>query len=102
MTSRNIDVLGHKLIFDFALSHDYPKLLAMVWKRVTDVQHVMHVQKALILIEYLLRNGSQRFVEDCKARSRDIAKLTRYKHYDSNNQDDAKDGTSRILACCFP
>jgi len=75
--------------------HDYPKLLAMVWKRVTDVQHVMHVQKALILIEYLLRNGSQRFVEDCKARSRDIAKLTRYKHYDSNNQDDAKDARAK-------
>jgi hypothetical protein len=34
-------------------THDYeqyPKLFGMVWKRLTDVEHVMHVQKALILV----------------------------------------------------
>jgi len=51
----------------------------------------MHVQKALILIEYLLRNGADRFIRDAKQRSRDIQKLRKYKHYDQNNEDDAKD-----------
>ncbi len=26
-------------------SHDYPQLFAMLWKRVNDVEHIMHVQK---------------------------------------------------------
>jgi hypothetical protein len=73
-------------------SQDYPKLFAMLWKRLTDVEHVMHVQKALILVEYLLRYGSERFINDAKRRSRDIAALQKYKHYDENNQDDAKEG----------
>ncbi len=49
--------------------------------------------QALILIEYVLRNGSDRFINDAKRRARDIAQLKKYKHYDANNQDDAKEGT---------
>jgi hypothetical protein len=109
----------------------YPKLFQMLWKRLTDTEHVMHVQKvrgtanhyamrlsltrqsrtrplmecalffslfsflpqALILVEYLLRYGSERFIGDARRRSRDIAALQKYKHYDANNQDDAKEGT---------
>lgn len=75
---------------------EYPRLFAMLWKRLGDVQHVMHCQKALLLIDYLLRNGAARFIEDCKQRARDIARLKKYKHYDANNEDDAKD--ARALA----
>ena len=49
--------------------------------------------QALILVEYLLRYGSERFIGDARRRSRDIAALQKYKHYDANNQDDAKEGT---------
>ena len=36
--------------------HDeYSLLFKMVWKRLNDHEHVMHVQKALILIDFLLR-----------------------------------------------
>ncbi len=59
------------------------------------------VHQALILVDYLLRNGSTRFTEDCKHRARDVAKLTRYKHYDANNEDDAKDGTFRLFCNCL-
>jgi hypothetical protein len=51
--------------------------------------------QALILVEYLLRYGSERFIGDARRRSRDIAALQKYKHYDANNQDDAKEGTWR-------
>ena len=50
----------------------------------------MHVQKALIVVDYLLRNGAERFINDAKRRARDIAQLQKYKHYDSNNNDDAR------------
>lgn len=50
--------------------------------------------QALILVEYLLRNGADRFINDAKRRARDIAQLKKYKHYDQNNQDDAKEGKS--------
>jgi len=75
---------------------EYPRLFSMLWRRLTDINHVMHVQKALILIEYLLRNGADRFIRDAKQRSRDIQKLKKYKHYDQNSEDDAKD--ARIKA----
>jgi len=48
---------------------DYPKLFAMVYKRVTDIDHVMHVQKCLILIHFLINHGSNRFLKDCKKKS---------------------------------
>jgi len=69
----------------------YPKLFQMLWKRLRDYQIHMHVQKALILVEYLLRNGSDRFVRDCQHRADDIAKLKRYKYYNKDNEDIAGD-----------
>src|SRR5689334_13460929 len=74
---------------------DYPQLFAMLWKRLTDLEHVMHVQKALVVVEYLLRHGAERFINDAKRRARDIAALQKYKHYDEQNQDDAKEARAR-------
>jgi hypothetical protein len=75
---------------------EYPKLFSMLWKRLNDEEHMLHVKKALILLEYLLRNGSERFITNCKEKIRDIARLKKYKHYDANNEDDA--GDARIKA----
>jgi len=66
---------------------EYSLLFKMTWKRLHDAEHVMHVQKALILIEYLLRNGADRFVSDAKRRAKDISALQKYKQYDANNRD---------------
>lgn len=75
---------------------EYPKLFAMTWKRLNDHEHVMHVQKALILIDYLLRNGAERFISDAKRRTKDIQQLTKYKHYDPNTQrDDAGEARTK-------
>jgi len=52
-------------------THDYeayPLLFAMLWKRLNDQEHYLHVQKALLLVDYLLRNGSERFVTDARRR----------------------------------
>eukprot|EP00466_Bigelowiella_natans_P008893 jgi/Bigna1/147415/aug1.147_g22123 len=56
-------------------THDnfqYKKLFAMVWKRFKHDGIVLHVQKAMILIEYLLKNGSNRFILDVRTRMEDI------------------------------
>jgi len=76
----------------------YPQLFSMLWKRLTDLEHVMHVQKALAVVEYLLRHGAERFINDCKRRARDIAALQKYKHYNEHNQDDAKEARARAKA----
>jgi len=74
---------------------EYPKLFHRLWQRLNDVEHVMHVQKALILVDYLLRNGAERFINDAKRRARDIAQLKRFKHYDEKNNDDAKEARNK-------
>ena len=83
---------------------DYPKLFAMLWKRLSDVEHVMHVTKALVLLDFLIRHGSERFVLDVKRRGRDVSALTRYRHLDQNNLDDAKGrqqrSTRRLSSSC--
>jgi len=69
----------------------YSKCFAMIWKRITDVEHILHVQKALILVDYLVRNGHDRFVADAKKRARDILRLKKYKYYNKDHEDIASD-----------
>jgi len=66
---------------------EYNKLFAMLWKRLKDEGNVLHVQKAMILIEYLLRNGSDRFIRDVKDRVDDIDRLRSYKTRSSKLND---------------
>lgn len=75
-------------------THDYaqyPKLFQILWKRLRDYQIHMHVQKALLLTEHLVRNGSDRFIRDARARADDVSKLRRYKYYNKDNEDIAAD-----------
>jgi hypothetical protein len=51
-----------------------------LWKRLTDFYHIKHVNKALTLIDYLLKNGVERFVNDVKLRSDVLLKLCYYKY----------------------
>eukprot|EP00472_Partenskyella_glossopodia_P009711 CAMPEP_0197524992 /NCGR_PEP_ID=MMETSP1318-20131121/10547_1 /TAXON_ID=552666 /ORGANISM="Partenskyella glossopodia, Strain RCC365" /LENGTH=580 /DNA_ID=CAMNT_0043078121 /DNA_START=51 /DNA_END=1793 /DNA_ORIENTATION=- len=66
---------------------EYNKLFAMLWKRLKDDANVLHVQKAMILIEYLLRNGSDRFIRDVKDRIDTINNKKRYQARSSKIDD---------------
>lgn len=68
----------------------YPLLFAMLWKRLNDQEHYLHVQKALLLVDYLLRNGSERFVTDAKRRKSDLLRLQEYRSYNADGEDVAK------------
>lgn len=52
--------------------------------------------QALALTKYLLCNGPDVFIEDCKQRKADIAHLRKYKHYNEQNEDVAKDARNRV------
>lgn len=64
----------------------YPNVLNMVTKRLTDYQHMNHVLKALILIEYLLRNGDVKFVHDMIDQKLIIKRLKGYKFFKDNKE----------------
>ena len=58
--------------------------------------HITINSDYIVVVDYLLRNGDKRFINDAKRRARDIAQLDKYKHYDQNNNDDARE--TRIKA----
>jgi hypothetical protein len=62
-------------------SQQYVLLLPMLWKRLCDVEHHLHVSKALSLTLFLLRHGSTRFQRDVKMRIANVVSLQTYKHY---------------------
>ena len=63
---------------------NYPKMFNMLWKRITDYSQIRHVQKALFLIEFLLKHGNERFISDVRQRSDDISKLRAYKYIEED------------------
>lgn len=48
-----------------------------------------------MLLDYLLKNGSQRFVQECKRRVMNIKQFTRFTSYDSSGRDIGVDVRAR-------
>jgi len=46
-----------------------------------------HVYKALLLVDYLLRNGSEQVIRDCRNNVVQIQTLTEFQHIDENDKD---------------
>jgi len=59
----------------------YHEMFKTLWKRLSDFPHLMHVQKSLALIYFLLKMSSERFVADVRLRSDIIKKLCYYKYF---------------------
>jgi len=59
-------------------SYSYHEILEIIWKRLNDLPHPRHILKSLILIEYLLRNGPERFISDAKFRHEEVLRATQY------------------------
>jgi len=60
---------------------NYHDMFKILWKRLTDFHHIKYVHKSLILIDYLLRYGPERFISDMRLRSDVLRKLCFYKYY---------------------
>jgi len=69
----------------------FNKLFTQLWKRLTDVEQYLHVNKALSLVNHLLRAGDKRFVEEVRRRSRDVFRLRKYRYFNTDGQNIAAD-----------
>eukprot|EP00475_Leptophrys_vorax_P036779 TRINITY_DN626_c0_g1_i1.p1 TRINITY_DN626_c0_g1~~TRINITY_DN626_c0_g1_i1.p1 ORF type:complete len:515 (-),score=140.28 TRINITY_DN626_c0_g1_i1:48-1592(-) len=61
---------------------NYHMMFTALWKRLTDYQHIKHVLKALVLIDYLLKHCHERFVADVRLRADVIRRLKNYKYFE--------------------
>merc|ERR1719334_2578109 len=68
---------------DTANQEFYPSTFKMLWKRLHDYQHITHVEKSLIVLEHLIKGGSDTFVEDITKPKRleEVNKLKKYKYF---------------------
>jgi hypothetical protein len=57
----------------------YDSMLGIVLKRLQDYGQIMHVKKAMILVQYLVRNAPIRFVQDMKSRTHIFEHLKKYR-----------------------
>lgn len=61
-------------------SQEFPSLFRMLFKRLTDYQYIRHVEKGLIVTEFLLKNGDLRFYRNCKNQLEEFRKLGKYRY----------------------
>jgi len=67
---------------------DYPLIGTVIWKRLNDSgKNWRHVYKTLLLLDYLLRNGSERVILECRARIIEIKTLFEFQHIDEHDKD---------------
>jgi hypothetical protein len=58
---------------------------------------IENIRKALLVIDHLIRNGSEQVIRDCRDNIVQIQTLTDFQHIDENNKDV---GLSGINADC--
>jgi len=61
----------------------YESFFRMLWRRLHDYQHIQHVMKGLVVVEYCLLHGDERFMKDLlnERRIRAIGQLRGYKFF---------------------
>eukprot|EP00126_Sphaerothecum_destruens_P001655 Sdes_comp15065_c0_seq1m3848 len=66
---------------------DFQELMGMLWKRMLEEKQWRHIYKSLLVLDYLLKNGSERVLEDSKSRSYDIRSLETFRFVDEAGKD---------------
>jgi len=67
---------------------DYTEIMTTLWERLEDSgKNWRHVYKGLLVIDYLLKNGSERVVQECKFRSLAIKTLGEFQYIDEDEKD---------------
>ncbi|XP_038064230.1 epsin-1-like isoform X2 [Patiria miniata] len=66
----------------------FTDIMDMIWRRINDKgKNWRHVYKALVLLDYIIKTGSERVAQQCKEKIVDINTLKDFTFYDTNNQD---------------
>lgn len=67
---------------------DYTEIMTTLWERLEDTgKNWRHVYKGLLVIDYLIKNGSERVVQECKFRSLAIKTLSEFQFIDEDEKD---------------
>ncbi|KAK4766113.1 hypothetical protein SAY87_007755 [Trapa incisa] len=65
--------------------HEYQIIMSVIWKRINDTgKNWRHVYKALIVLEYLVENGSERVIDEIREHAHQISTLADFQYVDSN------------------
>ncbi|VVC40780.1 Hypothetical protein CINCED_3A018593 [Cinara cedri] len=63
----------------------FSEIMAILWKRLNDHgRNWRHVHKALILLEYLIKTGSEKVAQQCKENRFSIKTLETFQHIEDN------------------
>lgn len=68
--------------------HDLPIIMGAIFRRLNDHgKYWRHVYKSLLLIDYLLRNGSEQVIRECREHVVAIQTLNEFQYIDERDQD---------------
>jgi len=63
----------------------FSEIMPMIWKRLNDQgKNWRHVYKALVLLEYLMKTGSEHIKQNCKQNIHAIERLKEFQYLDDN------------------
>lgn len=63
----------------------FSEIMQMIWKRTNDHgKNWRHVYKALLLLEYLIKTGSEKVAQQCKENIFSIQTLKDFQHIEEN------------------
>lgn len=66
----------------------YNEVMAMIWRRMNDHgKNWRHVYKSLVLLEFLMKHGSERVSRECRSNIVAVRTLADFQHVDENGRD---------------
>ncbi|KJE94045.1 Clint1 protein [Capsaspora owczarzaki ATCC 30864] len=77
-----LEIARHTFVYD-----DFADVMAMLWKRMFKEKLWRHTYKSLLLLDYLLHNGSEKVIEDARDHVFDIRRLESFQATDEKGKD---------------
>ena len=76
-----------------SISQAYAEIMSMLWRRLNDHgKNWRHVYKSLVVLEYLVKNGSERVVRQCVDNLFSIQTLKDFQFLDKDGKDQGSNG----------
>lgn len=83
-----------------SISQAYAEIMSMLWRRLNDHgKNWRHVYKSLVVLEYLVKNGSERVVRQCVDNLFSIQTLKDFQFLDKDGKDQGCNGEGKTLYC---
>jgi epsin len=81
------------------ISNDFAIIMNCIWKRLNDRGKLWrHVYKSLLLLEYLVKNGSDQCVREARVHIIEVQTLQQFQHIDEKDHDVGLSGKNFSIA----